>query len=338
MKKFTKLLGIVLIIALVMSMGTMALADDPAPADPNPVDPAATAPVDSTSNGNYVASGTDKFTITIPKTDTDIANEVDHSYAAFQIFTGDLLVKTESGAKTKTLSNINWGSGVNSNGLAAALAADETLAALGIKDNMTAAEIAEKLDDQVFDSNAARAFAAVVGAHLSTTSYPSSVSGDNYVISNLPVGYYLVEDVDTKQGEDAESNQENYAKTRYMLEVVGNVTAEPKQDVPTFDKDIVTTVNNSKTGTETNVEATDYNIGDIVTYELRGTLPSNYAVFSTYKYVFHDTMSKGQAYQNDLKVYLGSVADNNILIPTSVTPNTASDGKDATGSRSLLTT
>ena len=62
MKKFTKLLGIVLIIALVMSMGTMALADDP--------DPSATT--------------------TTAKTTLKVNPVEGHTYTAYQLFVGDL--------------------------------------------------------------------------------------------------------------------------------------------------------------------------------------------------------------------------------------------------------
>ena len=65
MKKFTKLLGIVLIIALVMSMGTMALAAD----------------------GDTPTT----YTITITK---DTSDKAAHTYGAFQIFKGDFDEKT----------------------------------------------------------------------------------------------------------------------------------------------------------------------------------------------------------------------------------------------------
>ena len=92
MKKFTKLLGIVLIIALVMSMGTMALAAE--------------------GDVTNTTINTGSFTITITKDTTDKAA---HTYGAYQIFKGDL-AETEGADGTtakKVLSNIEWGSGID---------------------------------------------------------------------------------------------------------------------------------------------------------------------------------------------------------------------------------
>lgn len=79
MKKFTKLLGIVLIIALVMSMGTMALADE-------------------TTGGSTTEGGTDT-----PVTHKITNNSTNHTYEVYQIFTG------KYDATTKQLQNLKYG-------------------------------------------------------------------------------------------------------------------------------------------------------------------------------------------------------------------------------------
>lgn len=78
----------------------------------------ATPPTDSTQPGNYPNSTTNgvtnssdtRFTITINETTAG------YTYAALQIFTGDLYVD-ESG--NKTLSNIAWGSAIDTTKAAA---------------------------------------------------------------------------------------------------------------------------------------------------------------------------------------------------------------------------
>jgi fimbrial isopeptide formation D2 family protein/LPXTG-motif cell wall-anchored protein len=51
----------------------------------------------------------------------------------------------------------------------------------------------------------------------------------------------------------------------------------------------------------------DYNIGDDVPFELIGTTPTTIGDFSTYKYIFHDTLSKGLTYnEGTLKVTMGT--------------------------------
>ena len=53
--------------------------------------------------------------------------------------------------------------------------------------------------------------------------------------------------------------------------------------------------------------AADYNIGDYVPFQLTGTLPADYADYSSYAYTFHDTASAGLTFVNDaahpVKVY-----------------------------------
>lgn len=66
--------------------------------------------------------------------------------------------------------------------------------------------------------------------------------------------------------------------------------------------------------------AADYDIGDIVPFELTGTLPSNYADYKTYKYVFHDTLSEGLTYKEDAKVYVKN-GDSEIDVTSSFTVN-----------------
>lgn len=107
-------------------------------------------------------------------------------------------------------------------------------------------------------------------------------------ITDLVPGYYLVKDKNQVSGHDA--------ATKYIVQVVGNTSVEVKSSVPSVTKKIIDTEE---------VDVADYNIGDDVSFKLTGTLPSTLADYSTYKYVFHDTLSEGLTLNKDsVKVYL----------------------------------
>ena len=199
-----------------------------------------------------------------------------HTYEAYQIFTGDLA--TDKAGK-KILSNIVWGSGISEAGqtaLADAAAKAETL--------KTEAD--------------AKAFAKEVAPYLTTAAgSASTVSDGKYVISGLAAGYYLVKDQDASLSGDSD------AYTEYIIKVVANVTANPKSSVPTVEKKVKDT--NDSTGETSNwQDSADYDIGDSVPFQLKATLANNVSAYTTYKVVFHDTLSAGLTYNNDAKVYI----------------------------------
>lgn len=183
-----------------------------------------------------------------------------HTLELYQIFTGDL--------SNGTLSNIKWGSGVTDAGKSAL--GDAATKAGGITDATT--------------------FANEVKQYLTNATTSTSVAaGSSYKFDNLAAGYYLVKDVDGSQKDTAG------AYTSYIVQVVGSVTQNTKLDVPTVVKKVKDT--NDSTGVTTDwQDSADYDIGDAVPYQITGTLPSNIDKYTTYKYVFTDTMSKGLTY------------------------------------------
>ena len=200
-----------------------------------------------------------------------------HTYEAYQIFTGDL---STNGDVNKVLSNIVWGSGVSEAGQTA----------LG-----DAAAKAETLKTEAD----AKAFAKEVAPYLTTAAgSASTVTDGKYVISGLAAGYYLVKD------KDGSVTGEGDAYTEYIIKVVGNVTTEPKSDVPQVEKK-VKDINDSTDDAMTDwQDSADYDIGDSVPFQLKATLANNVSSYTTYKVVFHDTLSKGLSYNNDAKVYI----------------------------------
>ena len=213
-----------------------------------------------------------------------------HTYEAYQIFTGDLATNE---AGNKVLSNIVWGSGVSEAGQTA----------LG-----DAAAKAETLKTEAD----AKAFAKAVAPYLTTAAgSANTVTDGKYVISGLAAGYYLVKDQDGSLTGDAD------AYTEYIIKVVSDTTATPKSSVPTVEKKVKDT--NDSTGVTSGwQDSADYDIGDSVPFQLKATLADNVSSYTTYKVVFHDTLSKGLTYNNDAKVYIDGTETNGFTVTATV--------------------
>lgn len=214
-----------------------------------------------------------------------------HTYEAYQIFTGDL--------HEGVLSNIEWGSSVSNS------------ANLG-----NAAAVAEKLDTNYTGEDKITLDALLEMITLGNPVADSGETSNPYVISGLAAGYYLVKD------KDGSVTGEGDAYTEYIVKVVGNVTTEPKSDVPVVEKK-VKDINDSTDDAMTDwQDSADYDIGDSVPFQLKATLADNVSAYTTYKVVFHDTLSKGLTYNNDAKVYIAGKETNGFT----VTPTVNADG------------
>ncbi len=208
-----------------------------------------------------------------------------HTYEAYQIFTGDL--------HEGVLSNIKWGSSVSNS------------ADLG-----DAAAVAEKLDTNYTGDDKITVDDLLEMITLGNPVANSGETSNPYVISGLAAGYYLVKD------QDGSLSGDNDAYTEYIIKVVGNVTADPKSDVPVVVKKVKDT-NDSTGETSDWQDSADYDIGDSVPFQLKATLADNVSSYTTYKVVFHDTLSKGLTYNNDAKVYIdGDETDGFTITPT----------------------
>ena len=146
----------------------------------------------------------------------------------------------------------------------------------------TAAAVAKAISDKNYTTDSAGAKALAEALNKGITGDPkgtASVAADatSGTISGLVAGYYLVKDTAAVSNEGA--------STKYILEVVKNVTVAEKASVPTVDK---------KIAEATPKIVSDYNIGDKIPYTITGTLPSTFANFATYKtFTFTDEMSNG---------------------------------------------
>ena len=215
----------------------------------------------------------------------NVSNETNHSYNAYQIFSG-----TQAN-NTAPLGDVAWGSGINREAFLAELKADTRFVKEGTNifaSCTTAADVAAVLGQNADESDVAKAFANVAAKHLTDVS--TAIAADATTVE-LAAGYYLLVDT-TAAGEGDAMNSA-------LLQVTnkGDITIKKKYDVPTVDKSVKDT--DTKWG-----EAADWGIGSDVPFQLVGTLPSNFADYETYKYVFHDTLSAGLQYNGDVKVYV----------------------------------
>ena len=200
---------------------------------------------------------------------TITAPATSHQYEIYQIFTGDL--------HEGTLSNLKWGkNGKETEGTA--VAADVVTALTGV----TGKSYNEIL--------------AVVEpyANLNSTPIATVTNGATY---EAVAGYYLIKDKD-----NSVTGTDSY--TLYIVKVVGNVTIDPKSDVPSFEKKIKDT--NDTEGTTTGwQDSADYDIGDNVPFKLEGTVAANYAQYKQYYFAFHDNEEEGLSFNKDsVRVYV----------------------------------
>lgn len=195
-----------------------------------------------------------------------------HTYSVYQLLTGDV-------------SGLTDGSGTLSNAKAGA----------NLKAGTTVDAFVEAVKDKT-------------GAELGDVAF-SYVSGDaeytvigtgSDVTTSVVDGYYLV--VDTYTGNPVTDGSDTMS--RYMVAVVGDTTMEPKTSTPSIDKKIIDTDANAAIDGD-NKKTDTAAIGDVIEYEVTGTVP-NTEGYKYYYYVVHDTLSEGLTLnQNSFVVKIG---------------------------------
>lgn len=222
-----------------------------------------------------VVMAVDNYTITITPTTSD------HTYEAYQIFEGKL--------SNDKLSDIKWGNAITEEGKTA------LLNEYNAKD---AADLAEKLSKFANKSEQIKAFAKKVSQYLQNPT-SAKAEGNTATITVDKAGYYLIKDQDNSLGE----NDETY--TEFILKVVKNQTVAPKSNKPTSEKK-VKDINDSEGTTMTDwQDSADWDIGDKVPFQLKGTVAADYDNYKVYKMTFHDHESKGLTFNKDsVKVYV----------------------------------
>lgn len=231
---------------------------------------------------------------------TQPADITDHSFAAYQIFTATVTEKTEDQGK---VSNVKWGTGVNSTALLTALQGDSTFAN-AFANAKTATDVVEAMSGWSATDEKTAAFAKIVAANLSTVYITSTTNSIHF----KDAGYYLIVDTTTVSGEDDAANLT-------LLNVAAadsDVIVKSKVVKPTVDKFVWDNNDGAGKGTGDGVDGegfyktADHAIGESFQFELVANLPASneYKNYSTYKIKFHDTMSAGITYEKVDKVVI----------------------------------
>lgn len=222
-------------------------------------------------------------TVTVP------SDEIlkDHTFTAYQVFSG----REEGGI----LSDVQWGSGINSVAFLEALKADTTYGSY-FTNCTDAAAVAKVLGDNNTNTDLANAVAKLAYANKTGTG-TALTSGEN----TLADGYYLIVDTTENVGEGGAYNTA-------LLQVVGNINITAKTDAPTVEKKVLEDDKYDRDGGygQGYNDVADYNMGDAVSFHLIGSVP-DMSRYDTYKYIFHDTLSAGLTLnENSIKVYVAS--------------------------------
>lgn len=220
------------------------------------------------------------YTITAPDDD-------DHTYEIYQIFTGDL--------SNNILSNVKWGK--NGTGTTGASVNDAILTELSTVNSKTYTEKLEVIKKYVnFNSET---YGTIYGQKFVNEDQSNAVHS-----MNVDPGYYLIKDKD-----NSVSGYDSY--TLYYVKIVNNITIDPKSDVPKLEKK-VKDINDSQQNSTTDwQDSADYDIGDKVPFQLKGTVADNYNDYKQYYFAFHDVEDEGLTFDSEsVIVYVnGSIID-----------------------------
>lgn len=205
-----------------------------------------------------------------------ITNEkAGHVYEAYQIFKGDL------DTSKNILSNVEWGTGIDGFSFLTALKEIEMYQACE-----NAKDVAEVLTGFGDDSEALDAFAQEAGNYLTGTAAGKSTEEESpYTIPVTGDGYYLIM--------DSETVEEGDAYTKFMIQVVNDVTVEAKADAPGLEKKIVEEGEYVDTNT--------VSVGDTVEYCITSRVPQMDG-YDKYFFVVHDTLDEGFTFQPETVV------------------------------------
>ena len=292
MKQIKKIAGFILATVMILALNCVAFAAETAP--------------------------------TFPPAPTGIKADISkHTFTAYQIFKGDVV--------EGTLLNIDWGAGINASEFLEALKASDAFKVDGVNPfasitydaNATyksADAVARVMQDLKTPANSwasddinnttnelitaatdrrAREFARIADANKTGTGVAAG--------QNLTAGYYLVVD------ETTQLTGNNAVRNLSILQMVANGPFQPinKTDVPELEKKVKEINDSDVKVTDKWGDVADYDIGDDVEFVLTGTLPTDYASYKTYKYVFHDTLGSGLTLnENSVKVYINDVEIN----------------------------
>lgn len=218
-------------------------------------------------------SDTTELTITLSDDDGD----TDETFSAYRLFD----VSWDGASAYNYTINSTYESVIES---------DAVVESVGLASGATAEEVIAALTDSNVE-----AFAKAVYENLGsiTPEYSAIPIGT----TDVTVGYYLLVENASSGSEENDSISLLIANT--AVDSTLNITA--KEDVPTLEKKVREKDDTAGTTTEWQ-DASDYDIGDDVPFQLTGTVSEKIDKYDTYAYTFHDNMDDGLTFNNDVTV------------------------------------
>ena len=128
----------------------------------------------------------------------------------------------------------------------------------------------------------------------------------NSEFENMPQGYYLIAETTKDSDPDTVS--------KVMLDTKGKDEIEVKTKEGTVELEKKVEEKNDTTGATNLQDGADYDFGDAVPFQLKGTLPANYNGYDTYYYCFVDNLSSGLSFnEGSVKVYVADADVTDIM-------------------------
>ena len=288
MKKFSKILSVALLVALVLSLGV----------------------------ANAFAAST--ATVTITKGAHDEAN---HTYEAYQIFAGEVdgtqlknitwgngvdstalasALVTTFGANTTATTKVKTPADAEAGTEAVCYTVGEVFT--DAQTVGTAAAFAEAIG--LLPAALVENLADVIGDNLVAE---NAIEGDNNGVAGLAPGYYMIKDKDGSL-----EGQENGAYTKYIMDIYGvDVEVKEKAEVPSVDKTVQDEADDAEAGaTDGYGDSADHAINESFNFKVVATIPADVKVanYPTYLAKFTDTMSAGVTFEELKSVTVNSTA------------------------------
>ena len=262
-----------------------------------------------TTGGEATSSTAQKFRLTITNTYPK------HVFELYQVFTGTLHTETtQTGTSTTTtryLSDIAFGSAWTNT-------TSKNISTIVEEFEANTADPAANWDLLVDRNGAAPANCGTQICADSATSV---------TFSNLDAGYYIAREVTP-----AADMGDGVTYSSVIVQVVEDANVASKHGTASSQKKVKDTndsVANSTTGWQ---DSADYDIGDMVPFQLTAVVGSDYAKYSKergYSLTFHDHESKGLTFDSTTvtaKVVNGS--DTSVIDPAQYTVSTPTDRED----------